>query len=644
MKIAILKRLSKFLHHLPPVWRVLLFLTLNCPHIYSQTVWKCVNPMPPTSSLNAIAFGNNRFVAVGGWGTIICADSTMNWKRVECPDSLHLKDISFNKHFIALAGNKNIIMTSPDGLHWKQYETDSLNFISIAYTDSVYYATTRDMSLYSSNDLKNWTKDTLFYGGQQLQYCQGLLFGPRLIIWKDTPEPFFSTSRRRWPSSTIPNSNISYGYNVPNKKVAYGNGVYVATSCLKEINISTDGYTWNKYYRPANEFMSDCIESVTFGNGRFMIIDSDGVIFTSEKGTDWKLLSNISAHNTFTDMAFGNNVSVVITYDGAIYSSHDCVSWNLNTKGILTYLESATSDGKQFVISGGGSFKNASGVILLSKNGIVWDTVLADQHGPIFSQFLNNKYISFTGSDSNNQNVNVFSSFDGKKWKCSAQKLENSIQSCAYGNKAYVAVGKDCILHSKDGQQWLKIEDTVKGLINSVAFGNGLFVAAGYNYKLLQCIIFTSTDGLKWKQQDLPIFYHLESVAYGSDKFVIVGKNIDNKGIILSSPDGLTWDIKVRDSIPGLNDVAYCHDLFVTVGVKGSMYTSRDAINWSKKISSTGRDLFSICYGNGKYIVSGCAGTILYSDDEQIQYLNCKDSLSNHDTILVKEKKSVKPY
>jgi hypothetical protein len=86
---------------------------------------------------------------------------------------------------------------------------------------------------------------------------------------------------------------------------------------------------------------------------------------------------------------------------------------------------------------------------------------------------------------------------------------------------------------STDGVNWVKQED-LSFEIESIAYGNGRFVAVGLDGSVL-----TSADGVNWISgffcQPCGFDWHLP-MAYGNGHFVALGNEIG-----FTSSDGLNW-------------------------------------------------------------------------------------------------------
>jgi hypothetical protein len=188
-----------------------------------------------------------------------------------------------------------------------------------------------------------------------------------------------------------------------------------------------------------------------------------------------------------------------------------------------------------------------------------------------------------------------------------------SIQSIAYGNNTFVAVGGNgniAYASSSDVTQWTAVTTSnfpiiTGGTIYGVAYGNGKFVAVGDDGKIVYA---PETDLQNWTLVDNSTFdsSNIQGITYGEGKFVAVSED----GKMALSTDGIAWTAVANSTFGGtaIFDIAWGEDIFVAVGASGKMAWSDDGLIWNA-ISSTfasNADINGICYGNGQFIaVSG---------------------------------------
>jgi len=110
------------------------------------------------------------------------------------------------------------------------------------------------------------------------------------------------------------------GYNA----IAYGKGFFVAIRTgTTNSAYSTDGVTWTAGSGLPNKTWRD----ITWGNGRFVALASDGTCSYSLDGITWSSAVTIAGSITTNRIAYGQGVFVVTTTTTALYHSEDGVVW-----------------------------------------------------------------------------------------------------------------------------------------------------------------------------------------------------------------------------------------------------------------------------------------------------------------------------
>jgi photosystem II stability/assembly factor-like uncharacterized protein len=250
--------------------------------------------------------------------------------------------------------------------------------------------------------------------------------------------------------------------------------------------------------------------------------------------------------------------------------------------------------------------------------------------------YADNRFVA-TGDGST-----IITSSDGTAWLNRYVGLPDlRIESIAYGNAAFVAVGGHTnggtIVSSPDGEHWtlrretsgyyptqvlfadnkfivISSSESRQGLVESspdgsswtadtapcfrcIAYGNGRFVASTPEGRL-----FTSDNGRTWRQSPDPLY--LKSIAYGNNRFIGV---YDDDSCRISA-DGETWSaLKVATTDGNFQSANFCNDRFIITGKSDELYLSADGAAWTRGWAGGNGNLFtSVAYGNGRYVSVGC--------------------------------------
>jgi hypothetical protein len=234
-------------------------------------------------------------------------------------------------------------------------------------------------------------------------------------------------------------SSQSFPTNAP-RSVAYGNGRFVSVGGLagpSHIATSAGGVTWTLINPPANALF---LEAVSFVNGRFVAVGSNGTVFTSENGIDWTERHYVHAEY-LNGVAYGNGAFVAVgwAYDNftrnnhrlTVYSRNGGITWygSRSFTANLTFNAVTFTNGVFLAVGDGG-------ITALSTNGTSWfdhwSGVSNALHGVTY---YDGSYVAVGA------NGMILSSIDGLSWTQRGSGSTNKIMAIAPGNLTLVAVG-----------------------------------------------------------------------------------------------------------------------------------------------------------------------------------------------------------
>lgn len=269
--------------------------------------------------------------------------------------------------------------------------------------------------------------------------------------------------------------------------VAFFNGIYFAGNSIGQIYTSTDGLTWTYRAQPvANAKVWAFTWNQSTSTPLYSVVGyttSTYLWATSGDGTTW---TNRSATDNLKDIVFGNGVWVANYENSYLKQSTNGTSWNTTP------------------YSGQGNTLNA-----VAHNGLSGAS----------SVFVS---VGNTGSI-------VSSNADGTTWTARTSGVGQALNSVAYGNGLFVAVGDaGVILTSPDGTNW-----TTRAGANamttynflSVAYGNGRWIATTSAAVSTNAGggLYTSTDGITWRPIGDAFAYATaqpRQLVYGGNKWI----------------------------------------------------------------------------------------------------------------------------
>ena len=126
----------------------------------SWTFTPRTNPAPGT--LNAIAYGNSTYVAVGEGGGCVTSPTGMTW-TLRTTGASRFQGIAYGAGlFVAVGGGGRTpaIYTSPDGITWTSRSIRGLSdrLVAIAFANKLFVLTDGSSNVWTSSDGINWTK------------------------------------------------------------------------------------------------------------------------------------------------------------------------------------------------------------------------------------------------------------------------------------------------------------------------------------------------------------------------------------------------------------------------------------------------------------------------------------------------------
>jgi hypothetical protein len=80
--------------------------------------WHWRNPLPQGNSINSVAFGNGRFVAVGDFGTVLTSTDGLSWSVQDPLGGPGLRKVTYGNGLFVSVGDAGTILTSSDGSNW----------------------------------------------------------------------------------------------------------------------------------------------------------------------------------------------------------------------------------------------------------------------------------------------------------------------------------------------------------------------------------------------------------------------------------------------------------------------------------------------------------------------------------------------
>jgi hypothetical protein len=383
--------------------------------------------------------------------------------------------------------------------------------------------------------------------------------------------------------------------------VAFGNGKFAAVDFHGTLFSSLDGVTWDSHHWPTT-----AINNIYFGNGLFLALKVGSTLLTSTDAVNWV---ERPCGKQINEVAYGNGLFVGAADEGGIVESTNGKNWIESQLAPILYDVTgiAYGNGRFVVVS---LYQG----LMWSSDGVNWST--KDLGATLLHVCYGNGLFIALGFSNEGLSTDVYTSSDGENWQKRTTGTVD-LSRVGFGHNQFIAVGNDgTVMSSTDGMAWNLRQPAMPSKLNGITYANGQFVAVGDYGTIL-----TSYEGANWTQPKSGTQYGLTDLAYGGGQFVAVGW-----GSILTSLDTLNWG-EPQLTEEALTAVSYGNGLFVAAGSvwdetiggdRPSILTSTDGVTWAERqVDAPGQYLSATCYGNGQFIAVGSEGVVMTSTNGQ---------------------------
>jgi hypothetical protein len=301
-----------------PLNNLQIFSFLALVHIFpvicfAQTVWELKSPtLAAKPAFWGVAYGNNKFIAVGSDGIILSSPDGKTWTVRDSNGIFTLTSVTYGAGKFIAVGEYGRTRSSSTGDTWETIVDHCDTYAelsSVAYGNnrfvavggSRYYhysftATSADGTSWSSKTSGNYTNthlNSVVYGN-----------GNFLAVGDDCPIISYSSS---WQAVGTTNCSLL-------NSITYGNNRYVAVGLTGSIT-SLDGISWEN-----TSLGNTSLTSVTYGNGQYVAVGPGGAILVSSDGSAWTTKSSPTTQQ-LNSVAYGNGLYVAVGWEGTILTA-----------------------------------------------------------------------------------------------------------------------------------------------------------------------------------------------------------------------------------------------------------------------------------------------------------------------------------
>jgi hypothetical protein len=279
------------------------FSSGTTPGTGNPTAWTAVgNSKFGTSGINAIAYGDGKFVA--GGSRMAYSPDGVNWTSVSNSTFERYEGI-----FATAYGSDKFVAVGGRGK--MAYSTDGINWTTVA--DST-FGTTQISAI-------AWGGNKFVAGGLDSK----MAYSYDGVTWTAI-QPGTGAGTNTFVTDSI-------------TAIAYDDGTFVAggynnNSQIAYIATSSDGVTWTAVDTSSSIFDSNYVRAIAYGNGKFVAVSGgQGKIVYSSNGVNWTAVdtSNLfyDSYPPFGAIAYGNGwfVAVAAQWSGEMAYSSDGINW-----------------------------------------------------------------------------------------------------------------------------------------------------------------------------------------------------------------------------------------------------------------------------------------------------------------------------
>ncbi|WP_152394570.1 X2-like carbohydrate binding domain-containing protein [Paenibacillus guangzhouensis] len=293
------------------------------------------------NNLEGVTYGKNMFVAVGRFGTILTsADGGVTWTNRSQGTIWPVRDIGYYGHNFIAVGQIGNILNSSDGARWQKQAMDSsIGFESVSYGNGTYVAVGPGNVVMTSPNGMAWTSRAS--GGSWTDTYYGLTFGEgKFVAVKYGGKIRSSLDGVTWTDVTSPTTNTL-------NAIRYGEHMFVAVGDGGHIVTSPDGDNWTLQ----SSGTQSNLKAIEYGNGEFVAVGDTGVILTSADGVNW-VKRNSGISSLLNGVGYGNGTYIAVGNTGVILSSTNGADWTPMASGTQEDLYTAAFGDNTFVAGG----------------------------------------------------------------------------------------------------------------------------------------------------------------------------------------------------------------------------------------------------------------------------------------------------
>ena len=579
---------------------------------FGQAVWVSRNPLTTTKSLQAATYSAslNLVVAVGDNGTVVTSgDRGATWITRTQSVNKTLYGVAWGTDKFVAVGADGTILTSPTGTTWAQQPSGTTKAIyAVTWTGAQFVAVGLDGEVVVSTNGTSWAPEAsgLTIGDELNSVTSN---GASQVVAVGKAGKVAVRNGGTWgPVQYMGVPTVFYG-------VSFAGGVYVAAGAGGAIRSSTDGgVTWNQKAAGGSQLSAiafgsqfvavgangttlastdaatwgaqasgtnAALRAVVWTNTNFVAVGVNGALLTSPNGTNWTVTS--SSVNNLNAAASTPSLSMAVGEGGTILTSTDQVNWNRKTSGTTVALQAAVWSGTRWVVGGLGS------TVLTSLDGETWTSNTSwGAAGAMYAVDGTTSPTTLVGvgpsdvvrrSTDGGQNWLTVTGVTGTNTYYGVTPAgPNTFLIMGQLSTTSTTMGGSMRASTNAGASWTT---RTTGLASTVTLYSAAYASTGIATPTVVAvgsagtiIYSTVAPWTAWNpaSSGFPstVFY---SVKWTGSLFVAVGSG----GVVVTSPNGITWDTRQSGTNSSLNGSTWNGTSLMAVGLGGAIITSDPA-------------------------------------------------------------------
>lgn len=242
--------------------------------------------MSSNAWLNALTWGNNRYVSVGSAGAAVFSEDGVTWSASTTPTTNLLSSIAFGGDMFVAVGVAGTIITSDDGVHWIQRNSGSSNDLTTVAWNGIFVVTEPTEYDYgkgafppgavlTSPDGFSWQRHYLTNGPSVQNVTRWRTGFAGIVSGRGAVSQDGINWTQTGPSSLL--GMVSPIFSVD------GTLAYVPDYTSPTLAVSTDGTNWSAKPLPfPPSIYNYFLTGISGGKDTFLISDADGSVIQSE--------------------------------------------------------------------------------------------------------------------------------------------------------------------------------------------------------------------------------------------------------------------------------------------------------------------------------------------------------------------------